>query len=130
MILVVGLIAIVVAVVAVAAGNPASRTRIVDGWLIGPDRSCADLSLVQDRCDYFVQRALSYAQDAGGPVASWTLHETRKVSADGSPQLITLGSGVPDGVLLVRHADGSDQVALMGCFQPRGVGSPTEPSCP
>jgi len=58
------------------------------------------------------------------------MHETRRSGADGQPVLLDLGSGVPDGVLLVLHVDGSEQVALMGCFQPSGPNSPTDPSCP
>lgn len=108
----------------------ATPPGIVGGWAIGPARTCADLGLEAERCEDLRQRALSYAEETGGPVLSATMHETRRVADDGTSQLYDSGGGMPDAVLLVRRRDGSWHVALMGCFQPRGAGSPTDPSCP
>jgi len=121
---------VLLAIATALAGCATGPDRTVDGWLIGPPRTCDDLSLAADRCEMLRLRALSYAEQEGGHVASSSMHETRKAGANGQPVLLDLGTGAPDAVLLVRHADGSERVALMGCFQPRGPNSPTDPSCP
>jgi hypothetical protein len=113
-------------IVAGCGGVPA--TRIVDGWLIGPPVTCADLGISRTGCERIVEAADAFAEARGGTPASWTIHPAAAVDAAGSPRLLELGSGVPDGVLLVRLADGAEELALIGCFQAISPRDP--PGCP
>jgi hypothetical protein len=110
-----------------ACGSEPAR-RIVDGWLIGPPVSCADLGISSTGCDRIAEAADAFAAARGGPTASWTIHDAVAVDDTGSPRLLELGSGVPDGVLLVRLADGREQLTLIGCFQEISPRDP--PGCP
>lgn len=113
-------------VVAACGGVPAPR--IVDGWLIGPPVSCADLGVTPAGCERIAEEADAFAEARGGSPASWTIHDAVPVDAADSPRLLELGSGVPDGVLLVRVADGTEELALIGCFQAISPRDP--PACP
>jgi len=60
-------LAVVVALATGLAGCGITADRTVDGWLIGPPRSCDDLSLAPERCDVLRRRALSHAEQVGAP---------------------------------------------------------------
>jgi hypothetical protein len=118
-------IVITAGLVGACASGPAPR--IVDGWSIGQAVSCADLGIDRAGCDRVVETADAFA-DARGATTPWTIHAALPVDAAGSPRLLALGSGVPDGVLVVRVPDGTEEVALIGCFQAISPGDP--PGCP
>jgi hypothetical protein len=112
----------------VAACGSEPTPRIVDGWLIGPPAACVDLDISPTGCERVVEAANALADARGGPTASWTIHDALAVDGAGSPRLLELGSGVPDGVLLVRLANGTEELALIGCFQAISPRDP--PGCP
>lgn len=56
------------------------------------------------------------------------MHDAAAVDAAGTPRLLELGSGVPESVLLVRFADGIEEIAPIGCFQAISPHDP--PGCP
>jgi hypothetical protein len=118
----------IVAAGVVAACTGEAAPRIVDGWLIGPQVSCTDLGFDDTDCQQIAEAADAVAARPGEAAASWTIHEAAAVDALGSPRLLELGSGVPDGILLVRRPDGSEEVALIGCFQEISPRNP--PACP
>jgi hypothetical protein len=121
-------VAMALAAGAVAACGAEPDPRIVDGWLIGPPVGCADLAIDTTGCDRVLEAADAFADARGGSATTWTIHEATPVDAAGSPRLLDLGSGVPAGVLLVRLADGTEEIALIGCFQAISPRDP--PACP
>ena len=116
------------AVAVAACGAEADDERILDGWLIAAPTSCSDLGIPPNYCARIEEAARAYAETTGGPGATWTIHDAVPVDAAGSSRLHDSGAGMPQGILVVRRADGSEATAPIGCFQP--ISPRQSPACP
>ncbi|MGH2512008.1 MAG: hypothetical protein ACRDGQ_04905 [Candidatus Limnocylindrales bacterium] len=119
---------VVVAGLAVALSARPSQPSlvVVDGFVIGPDRTCADLGLPQLRCDGLVARAL--AANQGGTAHS--LHNLGEIVTNGVTAVPSWGDGSPFGLLVIEYPNGTMSAVPLGCFGPPGLASPADPLCP